>query len=78
MIPVPTLCRLEYWNLATGEWIVAHAGIALLQPRRYVERLVVKGKIGRVTVLETGEIHQLPCPFCGDDHAEPYDGSCLL
>lgn len=56
-IPVPTHCRLEC--LEDGEWRVWHHRIALLHPRRYVERLGAKGKVGRVILLDTGEIIQL-------------------
>lgn len=49
MIPTPTLCRLEY--LTRLGWVVGHAGINLLDPSRYVERLEAHGKVGRCTVL---------------------------
>lgn len=77
-VPVPTFCRLEYWSPATQKWSVGHAGIALLHPRRYVERLAAKGKIGRVTLLDTGEVIQPAtelCPFCGQPND---DGRCLI
>lgn len=78
--------RLEYWDPAAQEWVHGHAGIRLLHPRRYVERLAANGKVGRVTDLDTGEIFQLaepptapvPCAFCGERHGEPRDGSCLI
>jgi hypothetical protein len=57
--PVPSFCRLEQWNPHRLEWTTLHAGISLLHPRRYVERLAAKGKIGRVTVIDTGEVIQL-------------------
>lgn len=47
--PVPVLCRLEY--LTPDGWKVGHAGINLLHPERYVERLAERGKFGRATVL---------------------------
>jgi hypothetical protein len=59
----PTLVRLEYQN-SKGDWTLAHAGIALLAPGRYVERLADKGKIGRATVLDpdtlapTGKVYE--------------------
>lgn len=85
----PAFCRLEYWNPVKQEWEHAHAGISLLHPRRYVERLVPKGKQGRVTILDGDlqPIHVLTgppvakyptCSYCGDDHPEPHDGACLL
>lgn len=74
-IPVPELCRLEFWT-PTG-WVTAHAGVALLHPARYVERLGTRGKIGRVTLLDTGTTIQPPCSTCGEHHEPPF-GSCLI
>jgi hypothetical protein len=54
--PVPTFCRLELWNPAKTDWSVAHAGIALLHPERYVARLAAKGKTARVILVDTGEV----------------------
>lgn len=51
-------CRLEFFNAKTGSWVVAHKGVPLLHPDRYVERLAERGKIGRVTILATGEVIQ--------------------
>ena len=48
--PVPTLCRLEY--LTRNGWVVGHAGINLLNPSRYCERLTERGKFGRATELD--------------------------
>jgi hypothetical protein len=58
-----TLCRLEY--LTRKGWVVGHAGIALLHPDRYVERLTERGKFGRCTELDgmlqpTGKVHISP------------------
>jgi hypothetical protein len=63
-----TLVRLEY--LTPDGWVVAHAGIALLDPQRYVDRLTARKKFGRCTVLDgslqaTGKVYQpdnLPDP----------------
>lgn len=78
--PAPTLCKLEEWTGRT--WITRHAGIALLQPERYVQRLAVKGKVGRVTLLETGQIispiPDEPCSYCDGSHPGPVSGMCLL
>lgn len=52
--PVPHLVRLEY--LTREGWVVGHAAINLLDPGRYVERLAAKGKFGRATELDTGEV----------------------
>ena len=45
------LCRLEY-ERPDGTWALGHAGVALLHPEKYPERLAKKGKRGRVTVLD--------------------------
>jgi hypothetical protein len=47
---VPTLCRLEY--LTPSGWVVGHAGMNLLDPGRYVERLATHNKFGRATELD--------------------------
>lgn len=44
------LTRLEY--LTPEGWKVAHKGIELLDPKRYVERLEARQKFGRATVLD--------------------------
>lgn len=76
----PTFCKLEY--LTPDGWVVGHSGINLIHPRRYVERLAKNGKIGRIIVPDTGEIIQMVetsiCPVCDQEHAAPFDGSCLL
>jgi hypothetical protein len=81
-------CRLEYWVPSKGEWDVGHVGVNLLHPRRYAERLAARGKVGRVIVVDTGEVIQpldpkepeaeMLCNICETIHAAPYDGSCLL
>lgn len=81
-----TLCRLEQWNAKRGEWSVIHAGINLLHPERYSQRLAANGKVARCIETDTGIIHQavpdpepLPvCPYCGDRHSEVDHGMCLL
>lgn len=87
MLEHPTFVQLEYWDPAKEEWTIGHAGLNLLHPRRYVERLAAKGKIGRVTDKETGEVFQLAdpqpqpkdlCEWCDDFHAAPFDGTCML
>jgi len=47
---VPTLCRIEY--LTPDGWKVGHAGMNLLHPERYVERLPDRNKFGRATELD--------------------------
>lgn len=80
--PRPRLCRLE--RLEKGEW-KAVGTVSLLHPERYAERLAAKGKAGRAIELDErlqpGRVHAVDvknCPVCGDPHAAPYDGSCLL
>jgi hypothetical protein len=53
-VPVPTFCKLEY--LTTNGWVVGHAGVNLLHPQRYIERLAARGKVGRVTIVDTGVV----------------------
>lgn len=84
-------CKLEYWNPSTGEWEIGHAGVNLVHPDRYPDRLWKNGKLGRVTVYADGsitEVDRIICPrqpkkqpscdHCDLRHAEPHDGSCLL
>ena len=37
-----------------------------------------KGYTVRVVNGETGEVPGVTCPFCGDTHANPSAGECLL
>lgn len=48
--PVPRLTRLETYK--RGQWVVSHAGVALLHPDRYAPRLADRGLIARATVLD--------------------------
>lgn len=80
----PTLCKLEYRTSDGWHWVGA-AAHALLYPRRYLDRLEANGKIGRVTLLDSGTVlltkadAGLPvCSYCGSPHPEPYEGWCLL
>jgi hypothetical protein len=60
----PTLCQLEY--LTSNGWIVGHKSVALLHPKRYVERLTERNKFGRCTELDektlkpTGAVYVSP------------------
>lgn len=45
-----TLVRMEY--LTANGWVVGHAGIALLNPQGYVDRLAAKRKFGRCIELD--------------------------
>lgn len=75
--PTPQFCRLEY--LTSEGWSVGHHGVNLLYPHRYPERLAANGKVGRVVIVETGEIINSPlataCTICDQEHT---DGACLL
>lgn len=53
MIDRPTFCRIEYWNPNTGEWEVGHAGINLMKPATYVQKLA-NTSIARVIEVDTG------------------------
>lgn len=52
----PTFCRIEYWNPMTVNWEVGHAGINLLDPAAYVEKLAKRGTIARAVEVDTGNI----------------------
>lgn len=68
---MPELCRLEYFD---GEqWVVGHAGIALLHPERYVERLAANGKQGRVSILDDRlqPVQVITGPPVGDGTVDP-------
>ena len=59
----PTFVRLEYLN-PDGTWWVAHAGINLLNPRLYLEKLLARGVHARVIEKnedwQDGEVLVLP------------------
>lgn len=81
----PIVCKLERWNPVAKEWRVHHKGVGLLYPSRWCERLAANGKVGRLTILETGEVIQILkpseasfCPMCEENHGAPFDGMCLL
>lgn len=67
-LPTPTLVRLEY--LTRDGWVTGHKAMSLLNPARYVERLLARGKFGRATALDddlqpTGQVwvaDELPAP----------------
>jgi hypothetical protein len=77
---VPEFCRIEY-RTRRG-WAIGHAGINLMDPQKYIDKLAKGGTIGRAIAVDTGEIFEPPgwvapeCSCCGsDEHAE---GMCLL
>lgn len=78
--PTPTFCRLEY--LGPEGWNVGHKGLNLLYPEKYPQRLAANGKVGRVIIVDTGEIIDSPlapppCDMCGEEHSG-LSGSCLI
>jgi hypothetical protein len=66
---VAEFCRLEY--LTRKGWVVGHAGVALLNPQGYVDRLHKAGKIGRAVVL--GEDFQPLQTFEPPEVPDPQD-----
>ena len=55
--PVPEFVRIEYWNHAKGDWVKGHAGINLMDPQKYVQKVTDNGKaIARAIVVDTGEV----------------------
>lgn len=55
--PVPTLCRIEYWNPERGDWGVGHASWNLLDPATYVRKVTVRGTIARAVEIDSGVVH---------------------
>jgi len=55
-IPVPTFCRIEYWNSAAADWSVGHAGANLMNPATYVQKLAKRGTIARIVAIDTEEV----------------------
>lgn len=75
-----TFCKLEF--LGPDGWEVGHHGVNLIHPERYPERLAANGKVGRVIIVDTGEIisgplEPDPCSVCGNQHTG-IEGSCIL
>lgn len=54
MIDQPTFVRLEYWSVMSGDWTVGHAGINLMNPTVYVQKLAKDGLIARAVEVDTG------------------------
>ena len=52
----PCFCRIEYWNAMTASWEVGHAGVNLMDPAAYVQKLAQNGHVARAIDKETGEI----------------------
>lgn len=51
----PTLVRMEYWNETERCWRVGHSGINLMDPQKYVDKMMERKVIGRAVVFDTGE-----------------------
>lgn len=55
--PVPEFVRIEYWSATKGDWVKGHAGLNLLDPQKYVQKVTDSGKaIARAVVVDTGEV----------------------
>lgn len=52
----PTLVRIDYWNPLTVSWETGHAGINLMNPATYVQKLAKRGVIARAVDKETEEV----------------------
>lgn len=52
----PTFVRIEYWSSTKGEWSVGHAGINLMNPSKYVQKLMTRGIVARAVNPDTGEV----------------------
>lgn len=51
----PTFCRIEYWNPMTRSWECGHAGINLMNPAAYVQKLLKRQVLARAVEVDTGE-----------------------
>ncbi|QCW51015.1 hypothetical protein FE634_12495 [Nocardioides dongxiaopingii] len=85
MKSVPFLARIEFWVEAEQRWHLAYAGINLLDPARYVDRLAAGGQIARATILgqhlEALNVitsHQATAPSETDDEAWEVDDREVL
>jgi len=52
----PTFVQIEYWNPMTVSWEVGHAGINLINPAAYVQKLAKRGTIARAVEKDTGQV----------------------
>lgn len=54
---VPEFVRIEYWNPAKNDWVKGHAGLNLMNPQKYVQKVTDSGKaIARAVVVDTGVV----------------------
>jgi hypothetical protein len=51
----PTFVGIEYWDPMTVSWETGHAGINLMNPAAYVQKLAKRGVIARAVDKETGK-----------------------
>lgn len=56
MIDRPTFVQIEYWSAEKNDWSVGHAGLNLMNPLVYVQKLAKRGTIARAVDKDTGEI----------------------
>jgi len=52
----PCFVRIEYWNQRTASWEKGHAGISLMNPAVYVQKLSARGVLARAVDKETDEV----------------------
>lgn len=52
----PSFVEIQYWNSAVLDWGRGHAGISLMNPAAYVQKLAKRGVIARAIVKETGDV----------------------
>jgi hypothetical protein len=50
----PTFVTIEYWHQMTASWETGHAGINLMNPATYVQKLAKRGVIARAVEKDTG------------------------
>lgn len=51
----PTFVAIEYWNQMTARWEIGHAGLNLMNPSTYVQKLAKRGVLARAVNRDTGE-----------------------
>lgn len=76
--------RLECWEIDPDtieeEWRLWSTYITEANALERRDKLIGKGHTARVVNSVTGVVspESEPCDFCGDVHAGPFDGSCIL
>jgi hypothetical protein len=51
----PTFVEIQYWNPMTASWETGHAGINLMNPAAYVQKLAKRGVVARAVDKDTEE-----------------------